>query len=956
MPLPTPPTLNEVRENLSKFAVAWKDTIGERQQAQGFWREFFACYGIGGASSVLYEHQVQKLGGAKGYIDSFIPGKLIVEAKSEGKNLVAAYSQAEEYALALREAERPRYVVVSDFKLFKITDLSKDKTVEFTLAQLPSKAELFRFLLDDSPEEILEERVADRAAAYKLSRLHKLLLDGGLKGEALDVFLTRLLFLFFADDTGLLNENGAFNRFLKKTPTSQLGGALYSLFQVLDTEVRSEATDEDLAKFPWINGSLFEKRLDMPTFSTKAAALMLECSLLDWSTISPAIFGAMFQGILEGEFKPEGDEPVTRQSSRREMGAHYTSERNILKVIRSLFLDELRADFEKGKTDAKAMEALYNKLPTLTFLDPACGCGSFLVIAYREIRKLEMDILDVTLAGKDLRAVDVSSLIRVKVNQFYGIEVSDSPAQIAKVALWVTDHQMSLESARRFGSARKSLPLKVAPTIKIGNALRVSWEEVIPASFCSYVIGNPPFVGKKARSKDQTADMALVMGTGAKATIHSGQVLDYVAAWFVKATQYIQGSIDKLTTLNLFMEDESAWGAKDENILSLDVAWKNQEPTKVGFVSTNSITQGEQTGLLFGYMFAKGIELSFAHQPFAWSNEGKGNAAVHVVIVGFQKGAPESRSIFDYPDIKGDPIERKALNINGYLEDAPSTIIVNRSKPLSKVPDLDVGNMANDGQHLLLTPIQRDELLAKEPGASEWIRDFIGATEFLNQKARYCLWLEGITPDEIAELPEVQKRVAAVEKYRVKSKRAATRKLAKTPHLFGEIRQGKGAYLVVPRHSTERFSRVPIGYLEEAVICSDACLMIPNASQFSFGILSSTMHNAWIRTVAGRIKSDIRYSGTLVYNNFPWVLDKNSEAVESAAAAVLTARQLYPTSTLAQMYSPKSVAVELQKAHVALDKTVDALYGYTDAADDLSRMRFLFPLFEQRLRDEAMHI
>lgn len=375
MPTTIPLTLNEVREKLSAFSVEWKGADYERGQAQGFWREFFACFGIQGKSAALYEHQVTKLGGARGYIDSFIPGKLIVEAKSRGKNLDAAFDQAAEYALALTEAERPRYVIVSDFQRFILTDLSKDKVTEVTLGSLASNAERFRFLLEEHPEEIAEEREADRAAAYRVSKLHKLLLDGGLKGEALDVFLTRLLFLFFADDTGLLRVNGSFHRFLRRTPADNLYGKLSLLFRTLDQDPdkdeRPTALDEDIDRFPFVNGALFETPGDFPVFDSKTRDLLLECSSLDWSTISPAIFGAMFQGILEGEFKTEGDEPVSRQATRREMGAHYTSERNILRVIRPLFLDDMRAEFEAGKHDHKRLEALYNRLPTTTFLDPA---------------------------------------------------------------------------------------------------------------------------------------------------------------------------------------------------------------------------------------------------------------------------------------------------------------------------------------------------------------------------------------------------------------------------------------------------------------------------------------------------------------------------------------------------------------------------------------------------------
>lgn len=941
--------MNEVRDNLARFVIEWKDAAFERQHAQGFWREFFACFGIGGASSVLYEKKVTKLGGAAGYIDSFIPGKLIVEAKSGGKNLSGAFDQASDYFLALSEAERPRYILVSDFQTWQLTDLSKDISWDIALDDLPTKAHLFRFLFDDHEVEVAEERVADRAAAYKVSKLHKVLLDNGLTGINLDVFLTRLLFCFFADDTGLF-PNGDFHRLIKKTPAAKLGATLAQLFQTLNKEERPESLDEDLARFPYVNGSLFRENLDIPSFDRQSYKLVLETSSLDWSGISPAIFGAMFQGILEGEFRREGDEPVSRTATRREMGAHYTSERNILKVIKPLFIDELRQEFEASRNDKARMRKLYERLPNVTFLDPACGCGSFLVIAYRELRRLEMDILDHILEGKDRSAVDIADWVKVNVHQMHGIELDVSASEIAKVALWITDHQMSMEAARRFGSARRSLPLRVAPTIKTANALRVSWEEVLPASYCDYVIGNPPFVGKKRRTKEQNSDLELVIGKNKSALIPSAGVLDYVCAWFIKAAQYVQGSVDTRAELDIFLEDATAWGGADsENFLALDEAWKNWEPTKVGFVATNSITQGEQAGLLWGWMFAQGIEISFAHRTFSWTNEGMGNAGVSVVIVGFGKGTPEKRTLFSYVNAAGEPTAQNVDNINGYLEDAQNTVIVNRSKPLSAVPPLVFGNMANDDGNLLLTTDERDALVAVEPGAEKWIRQFIQADEVLYGTERWCLWLKDIEPYELESLPHVKKRVQAVETYRKKSKREATKKLALVPHRFAEIRQpDDGNFLVVPRHTSEKREFIPIGYFGSETVCGDANTMVPNATLFHFGVLNSTLHNSWMRTVAGRLESRYRYSNTLVYNNFPWVgLDEDVTAIEAASQSILNARAAHRKSNLAELYEPTLMPEDLRKAHRELDKAVYALYGYTGSDDELSRVRFLFSLYEE---------
>lgn len=954
---PVPSTLNEVRENLHRFSAEWKGADYERGQAQGFWREFFACFGISGKSAVLYEHQVKKLGGAKGYIDSFIPGKLIVEAKSGGKNLAAAFDQAAEYALALPEAERPRFVIVSDFQRFVITDLSKDKEVEVSLGTLASNAERFRFLMEDAPEEIAEERAADRAAAYKISRLHTLLLDGGLSGEALDVFLTRLLFLFFADDTGLLNVNGSFHRLLKKKPASELYGALSLLFRTLDQDPtkgeRPAALDEDIARFPYINGALFEKSGDFPVFDAKTRDLLIECSSLNWSTISPAIFGAMFQGILEGEFKTEGDEPVSRQVTRREMGAHYTSERNIMRVIRPLFLDELRGEFEAGKSDAARLQQLYDRLPTITVLDPACGCGSFLVVAYRELRRLEMDIIEWMLRDKDLAQINASSYMRVNVNQMHGIELFDSPAQIAKVALWITDHQVSMEAAARFGSTRRSLPLAMSPTIKIGNALRVPWEEVIPATFCDYVVGNPPFRGKQYQTPEQKADLDVVFGKGRNELIKGRGVLDYVSAWFVKAAQYIQKSSVMARELDLFSADESVWGSRDNAaLLDIDAGWQNWKPTRVGLVATNSIVQGEQVGILWGWMLAQGVHITFAHRPFAWANEGKGNAAVHPVIIGFSSENPMAKELYYYPDPKGEPTMATLQNISPYLIDAPDVVANARNTPVSPVPTSHYGSMANDGKHLIVSAESRAEAIEESPELETYILPFFGADEMLNSLERYALWLVD-APPEILTNPFVTQRVKAVQEYRQRSKRDTTRKLALTPYLFGEVRQPTTRYLMIPRVSSEKRRYVPIGYYEPTVIASEQVITVEDAGPVHFGTLSSSMHNAWMRIVAGRHESRYRYSASLVYNNFPWPdLDGDTTAVVAAAQQVLDARAAHGTTTLATLYNPISMPANLVKAHQALDSAVDKLYGYRGADDDVSRAEYLFAQLAELLDRE----
>ena len=943
--------LNEIRGNLAKFAIEWAGAIYERGQAQGFWREFYACFGISGQSAVLYEHQVKKLGGAQGFIDSFIPGKLIVEAKSKGKSLDAAFDQAEAYALALSEAERPRWVVVSDFETFRITDLSKDSTTEVRIDELSAKADHFRFLIGDV-DEIIEEREINRDAAYKVSKLHTELLRGGFEGVALDVFLTRLLFCYFADDTGLFGENGAFHRLLKRVSDAQLGGTLSSLFQTLDMkpENRQKALDEEIARFPHINGTLFKQRLDMPVFSTVSAKLLRECSLLDWSDVSPAIFGAMFQGILEGEYQGKAD--ASRQETRRETGAHYTSERNILKVLKPLFLDKLRDELETGRTNREQLRELYDRLPNLTFLDPACGCGSFLVIAYRELRRLEMDIVDVLLKGRDRTKVDTSNMLRVTVHQFHGIELGESPAEIAKVALWITDHQMSMEAARRFGSARRSLPLLVSPTIKIGNALRMAWETVIPATHCDFVIGNPPFVGKKEQTVEQKADLAGIFGKGPKAMIPAAGNLDYVTGWFVKAAQYVQGSIQSKIELDLWAKDESAWGSKDnEKYLDIDAGWRNWQPTRIGFVATNSIMQGEQVGVLWRWMLAQGIHIQFAHRTFAWSNEGKGNAAVHCVIVGF--GTEQlPRKLYDYSNVKGDPLLVPGVeNISPYLTPGRDVTLVNRRSHLQdRAATARYGSMPIDDGHLILSIEDVANISAERSENDAFVRPYIGGDELLHNKSRWCLWITDDLLPQARNSVFVCARIKETEAYRKRSGRAATNALAVHPYAFGEIRQPVSTYLAIPKVSSQTREFLPLAFVEPAMIASGSLLTIDAATTWQFGLLSSTMHNAWMRTVAGRMKSDYQYSVQLVYNNFPWPAeDVDTEAIEHAAQAVLNARG---TNSLSSSYEAAFMTAALRNAHKDLDAAVDKAYGYPGDGSDLDRMAFLFWLYE-KVTDET---
>ena len=904
-------TVNEMRKRLTAFAHQWKDASRENADAKLFWARFYECFGIRPESATIYEKAVEKLDGARGFIDSFIPGLLIVEHKSRGKSLDAAFGQASDYFMALAEAERPRYIVTSDFANFRLYDLKNDTRSECKLQDLPKRAGWFRFLTEqtDAPE-IVEESPINRQAAYAVSRLHEALLRANFIGRDLEIFLTRLLFCFFADDTGIFGADGQFRDVVEATRADgrDTGARLAELFETLNTSEaeRQSQLDEQLAAFAYINGSLFAERTRIPAFDNDLRALLVRCAELDWSAISPAIFGAMFQGVLEAHAPTE-----TRQSSRRELGAHYTSERNILRVIDPLCMNDLRAQLQSAKRSKPRLKALYDLLPTLTFFDPACGCGNFLVIAYRELRRLENEVIAELFdfdRGRGL--LDVSTLCRVRVSQFYGVEIDEAAAHISRVALWITDHQMNLEAAQRFGNTRPTVPLVDSPTIVCGNALRVDWASVLPPERCSYVLGNPPFIGKKEQNAAQKEDMSILF-----TKIKGAGVLDYVSAWYAKALLYIKCNA------------------------AIDVA----------YVSTNSIPQGEQVAVLWPHLLRQGVKIRFAHRTFQWSNEGKGNAAVHCVIVGFGLRQPTSCTIYDYSKNvradRGDVIA--ASRINPYLVDASDVMIERRNAPIGNVPILQEGITPLDNGILSNFSVEdRDRLVSNDPGSYKWFKRCFSGSDYINNVSRYCLWLAGATPQELRAMPEVMKLVGEVREWRLSSKSAQS--FAGTPTLYRESDMAQ-RYLLIPKVSSERRDFIPMGFVENCVTLSST-RYLEGATLYHFAVLTSTLHMAWMRQVGGRLESRYQYSAHIVYNNYPWPLDVSEEKraeIEAAGQAVLDARALYPDSSLADLYDPLTMPTELQKAHHAVDKAVDAAYGYKGDKADAPRVAFLFTLYER---------
>lgn len=927
-----PLSWNEIKSRALTFSRAWDDAANEDSQAKPFWIDFFEIFGITDKRVATFELNVKKLGAAQGFVDLFWPGMLLVEHKSRGKDLDRAFQQALDYFPGLPERDLPQIIIVCDFARFRVHRLAtggKDgETIEFALKDLHKHIRVFGFIAGYKAQEIKAQDPVNIKAAERMGRLHDALKASHYEGHPLEVLLVRLLFCLFADDTGIFQPAQAFRAFIEERTApdgSDLGPRLAQMFQVLNTPEakRSPALDTQLATFPYINGKLFEEPLPMADFTAAMREALLDACALDWSAISPAIFGSLFQSIMDAK-------------ARRNLGAHYTSEENILKLIGPLFLDDLRAEFEKTKNNRNRLFEFHKKLRTLTFLDPACGCGNFLVISYRELRLLELQVLRASheLSGNaGQQSVDVHSLIGIDVDQFYGIEIEEFPAQIAQVALWLMDHQMNLRVSEEFGLYFARIPLKTSPRIVHGNALRVEWNDVLPAERCSFVLGNPPFIGYSNQLAGQKADSEAVFKP-----LKNGGTLDFVAAWYVKTTLYMK---------------------------SVQAEFVAGVAPRCALVSTNSITQGEQVAALWSWLLAQGIHIHFAHRTFRWSNEASGKAAVHCVIIGFGLEDLPNKVIYEYPDVSGAPHPVGAIQINPYLIDAPYVAVEKRRTPICQVPSMSKGSQPTDDGNLLLTDAEKNALLATEPAAQAFIRPMLSAHEFLHNEKRWCLWLDGANPTLLKACPEVMRRVQAVRDFRLKSTKAVTRAQAATPSVFSEIRQPDSKFLLIPRHSSENRTYVPFGFFDATHIVSDSCSAVPDATLFHFGIMSSTMHMAWIRYTCGRIKSDYRYSNSIVYNNFPWPFDASGSepnpaaakeqqaqaAIETAAQAVLDARAQFPDSTLADLYDPLTMPPALLKAHQKLDAAVDKAYqlcgGKKSYASDAERVAFLFERYQQ---------
>lgn len=943
---------NEIKDRAIHFSKEWAGTSNEEADAKPFLIEFFEVFGISRKRVSTFEHKVKKLDEHNGYIDLLWKGTILIEMKSRGKNLDKAYQQAIDYTHGLKQHELPKYILICDFEIFRLYDLEESKTVEFKLNDLVHNVHHFGYMLGYQKNVYKEQDPANIKAAELMGKLHDRLKEIGYSGHSLEVYLVRILFILFAEDTTIFNKQQFQDFILQRTNEdgSDLASKLQELFQVLNTpqQLRFKNLDEQLAEFPYVNGKLFEEILPMASFDTKMRQALLDCCYIDWSKISPAIFGSMFQSVMN---------PV----ERRNLGAHYTSETNILKLIKPLFLDGLWTEFESIKNNKNKLLEFHKKLSTLKFLDPACGCGNFLVITYRELRLLELEILrNIYKSGQQV--IDISDIIWLDVDMMHGIEYEEFPARIAEVAMWLIDHQMNMQISNEFGQYFARLPLKKAAKIVHGNALQIDWRRLISNDYINleashttinlhestpvfttvniktksltiidnrtesiernqikntfdYVLGNPPFIGSKIMTQIQRDEVIREFGN----TTGAG-VMDYVSAWYVKAAKLIQNT-----------------------------------NTKCAFVSTNSITQGEQVGILWNVLMNMyGIKIHFAHRTFKWSNEAKGNAAVYCVIVGFANFDTINKSIFEYEDIKGEAHELKVKNINPYLVDAKDILIDKKSNPICNVPRIKFGNQPIDGGFLLLNEQEKIDTITQEPFISNLIRKYVGSVEFINNIPRYCLWLKDADPSDLRKSTIISERLKKVKSFRLNSSRRDTRELANHPSQFAFVSHNESEYIIIPSVSSQKRRYIPIGFMPSNVIASNLCLIIPDAKIFHFGILTSEMHMSWVRNLCGRLKSDYRYSNSIVYNNFPWPenpTEKQVKAIEIAAQKVLDIRLEFPKSSLADLYDPLTMPPALVKAHNELDKAVDLAYRPQLFTSEANRMVYLFELYEKYTAD-----
>ncbi len=908
--------INELRVRAAKFSTDWQKAKNENRETQSFYNDFFKIFDLTRRDVADFEVDVQIGKSKKGRMDLFWPKVLLVEQKSAGLDLDKAEEQADKYYGALPENEKPLYRLVCDFQNFRLFDYTKpdEEDIRFPLAELKENIQHFEFISDITFKAYQKQELINIKASERMGWIHDALFKSGYKGKELEILLTRLTFCLFADNTGIFEE-GLFQKLINETNEdgSDTGGRIGLIFETLDKhdDDRQKTLNKNIAKLRHVNGGLFEQNISTAVFDKEMRLLLLNATTSNWSGISPAIFGNLFQMVMNAE-------------ERRKQGAHYTSERDILKIINPLFMDDLQNKFEqikKRKTTKERdtlLKDLQNKLASMTFFDPACGCGNFLVVAYRELRRLEIDILVLLHTDSDGRRqgkLDAQNLSKIDVHQFYGLELDEFAVHIARAALWMMDHFMNRELSEKIGQAFSRFPLDKSPTIICADALEMDWAELLPPEKCSFIFGNPPFVGAKTQSQLQREQVRKIANLG-----KTGGTLDYVCAWYIKAGHYIQCE------------------------------------TGIGFVATNSITQGEQVAQLWPILFEQcNLEISFAHQTFAWESEAKGKAHVHVVILGLekQKKAQKNKILFSYEKLKGAPTTKSVTAISPYLFGtngigSPRVFVKETSKSLNGLPKMMVGTQPIDDGRLIFNATERDIFISYEPKAVDFMKPFIGGYEFLNSKERYILDLTKASPSVLRKMPTVMKRLQEVREFREKSPRKSTRAIANQPTQFNITAIPKSPFLAIPQTSSERRKYIPIGFLAPPTIPSVKAYFIESATPADLALLSSAMHMAWMRTVTGRIKSDYSYSIGVVYNTFPVPKGANLSKLESYGQAILDARKNHPRETLADLYDPDAMPDDISKAHKANDRAVDRLYSPKPFADDTARINHLFALYEKQ--------
>jgi len=917
----------EQKKAAAQFAKDWAGKGYEKGHTQPFWLELLQkVFGVEDPYKFIkFEEQVMV--DSTNFMDGHIDAtRVLIEQKSIDKDLgkgikqsnnlwLTPFQQASKYIVGLPVSKHPRWVVTCNFREFWVYDMDRpnDEPYKIQLANLEKEYYRLQFLVDEGNEHLKREQEVSVKAGELVGVIYDKLLEQYIDKnnpetlKSLNILCVRLVFCLYAEDAGLFNSRTFFHDYLARYEARDIRRALIDMFQVLDTDIpyRDPYLDDTLKAFPYVNGGLFsDEKIIIPQFTEELKQLLLQNASddFDWSEISPTIFGAVFESTLNPE-------------TRRAGGMHYTSIENIHKVIDPLFLDDLNAEFaqiadmKQANPRKQALAAFQDKLASLTFFDPACGSGNFLTETFLSLRRLENKVIQAMFGGENVFTFDI--LIKVNISQFYGIEINDFACTVAKTALWIAECQTLKETSAIAGRAIDFLPLKTNAYIHEGNALSIDWNEVIAPDRLNFIMGNPPFVGGMMMNREQKQEMIDIFGAKTKGI---GE-LDYVGAWYKKAAEMM---------------------ASDVNI-------------KAAFVSTNSITQGEQVAILWKPLFEQyGIHFNFAYRTFRWDSEADIKAHVHCVIIGFSSSSASGVSaktiyLSNFQSVQ-------ASNINGYLADAPDVFIENRSTPLCQAPAMNFGNMPRDGGGFILSEEEKIELIEKEPLAAKWVHLFLGAYEFINNKKRYCLWLQGANPAELRQCPTVMARINSVREMRLASSAASTRKMAETPTLFAQITQPLGKeFIIVPSVSSERRRYIPMGFMDKETIASNLVFTVTDATLYHFGVLTSNVHMSWMRIVCGRMKSDYRYSKDIVYNNFPWPTptDEQRARIEQTAQAILDARAKYPDCSLADLYDEVTMPPELRRAHQENDRAVMAAYGFDIKMSESECVAELFRLYKE---------